>query len=88
MAKNEEKRPSAIEEIATNMANLATQLCDLINQANQKNQYMHNTDIPTIEPGYDFNARGDGVGAVEQLLEAINIAQARVAMISKFIESV
>lgn len=88
MAKNEEKHPPAIEEIAANMANLANQVEDLLNLANLKYQYMHNTDLPIIEPGYGYKDRGDGVGAVEQILEAINIAQARVMMISKFIESV
>jgi len=88
MAKNEEKRRPAIEEIATNMDNLANQLADLLNQANTKNMYMYNADLPTIEPGYGYKDRGDGVGIVQQILEAINIAQARVAMISNFIESV
>lgn len=88
MAKNEEKRPPAIEEIAANMANLATQLGELIGQTNIKHQYLFNTDLPTIEPGYGYKDRGDGVGIVQQILEAINIAQARVMMISKFIESV
>lgn len=84
----EEKRPPAIEEIATNLANLATQVTDLWNLANHKNEYMHNTDLQTIEPGYGYKDRGDGVGAVEQILEAINIMQARVLMVSNFIESV